>query len=96
MQDILQQVAQALVQYMPDSAWGWVMLTFNVVTAVMAVAAALVKLLAVVAKITPSTKDDELATKAQVFLGTVSHVLDKISLGLTAEQARRSATKPSA
>ena len=45
-------------------------------------AATIVKALAVIAKITPSTKDDELASKAERVLSYISSFLDKLSLGL--------------
>ena len=100
MQDVIQQLVAAVIQYLPANVWDWIVLLFQLATGVMAVAAALVKLIAVIAKVTPSTKDDEFASRAQVILSHISAFLDKISLGLTAEQARRgaatAATKPNA
>lgn len=50
--------------------------------------AVIVKALAEIAKITPTTKDDELASKAAVVLSYLSSFLDKVSLGLKANQSR--------
>ena len=85
MQDVLVQ----LLQFVPDNIWDVLFNIFLAVTSVIGVAAAQVKAFAAIAKITPSTKDDEYATKAGAFMGVVVHYLDVVSLGLTAEQARR-------
>lgn len=79
----------ALLGLLPSDAWGWIVALFQVFSAVVAVCAAIVKLVAVVSKITPSTKDDEFAQKGQLFVAKIMTVLDAMSLGLTAEQARR-------
>lgn len=47
------------------------------------------KLVAAVSKITPTTKDDEFAARGEVIISKVMCVLDAMSLGLKAEQARR-------
>ena len=52
-------------------------------------AAVIVKGFAEIAKITPSTKDDELASKAEVAISYVLSLLDKLSLGLKSSQARK-------
>ena len=52
-------------------------------------AAVIVKGFAEIAKITPSTKDDELASKAAVVISYVLSFLDKLSLGLKTDQARK-------
>ena len=67
-----------------------VMLPSIVETALIVIgsSAVIVKALAEIAKITPSTKDDELASKAAVVLSYLSSFLDKVSLGLKANQSR--------
>lgn len=52
-------------------------------------AAVIVKGFAEIAKITPTTKDDVLASKAEVVLSYVLSFLDKLSLGLKDTQARK-------
>jgi hypothetical protein len=52
-------------------------------------AAVIVKGFAEIAKITPTTKDDALAGKAEVVLSYVLSFLDKLSLGLKDTQARK-------
>lgn len=52
-------------------------------------AAVIVKGFAEIAKITPSTKDDELASKAAVVISYVLSFLDKLSLGLKSDKARK-------
>lgn len=52
-------------------------------------AAVIVKGFAEIAKITPSTKDDELASKAEVLISYVLSFLDKLSLGLKSDKARK-------
>lgn len=85
----MEDLAAAVLSYLPTNAWEFLWLLAQVITSVIGVCAAAVKLLAAVAKITPTTKDDELATKAARFMGRVSYVLDVVSLGLNAEHARR-------
>lgn len=85
----MQEAILALAQFMPDQWWDLLWQGLIAVTSIIGVAAALVKAFAAIAKITPSTKDDEYATKAGVVMGVIVHYLDVISLGLTAEQARR-------
>lgn len=57
--------------------------------AVIGGAAVIVKGFAEIAKITPTTKDDELASKAEVVISYVLSLLDKLSLGLKDSQARK-------
>jgi hypothetical protein len=57
--------------------------------AVIGGAAVIVKGFAEIAKITPTTKDDALASKAEVVLSYVLSFLDKLSLGLKDTQARK-------
>lgn len=57
--------------------------------AVIGGAAVIVKGFAEIAKITPSTKDDELASKAAVVISYVISFLDKLSLGLKSDKARK-------
>ena len=85
MNDILSAVLSAL----PTDVWGWIVIAFQVFCTVVAVCAAVVKLVAAVSKITPTTKDDEFAARGEVIVSKVMHALDVMSLGLTAEQARR-------
>lgn len=85
----MQEIIQNALQFLPDNVWGTIVLLGTLASAIVGLAAAVVKVLAVVAKITPTTKDDEFASKAARAVGVVAHYLDIISLGLNAEQARR-------
>ena len=85
----MEELAAAVLAYLPGNAWDFLWLMAQVITSIIGVCAAAVKLLAAVAKITPTTKDDELASKATRIMGRVSYYLDIVSLGLNAEHARR-------
>ena len=79
----------ALLSQLPQDVWGWIVAAFQVFCTVVAVCAAIVKLVAAVSKITPTTKDDEFAARGEVVISKLMCVLDAMSLGLKAEQARR-------
>ncbi|WP_323970731.1 hypothetical protein [Aeromonas hydrophila] len=64
----------------------------NLIVILMAVvggASLVVQGLVKIAAVTPSTRDDEVVGKVQVFLVGLTKVLDKLAMNLPAEKARK-------
>ena len=59
------------------------------VPAVIGGASLIVQGIAKIAKITPSTKDDEIVGKVEAFLAGAQRIFDKLALNLPADKARQ-------
>ena len=59
------------------------------IPAVVGAASLIVQGIAKITKITPSTKDDEIVGKVEVFLAGAQRIFDKLALNLPADKARQ-------
>ena len=64
------------------------------VPTIIGAASLVVQGIAVLTKITPSTKDDEIASKALSCVLTAQRILDRLAFNMSAEKARQGAGKP--
>jgi hypothetical protein len=67
----------------------YIMLALQWITTVVGAASIIVAALIKVAKLTPSSKDDEWLSGAERFLASIISLLDKLALNPNKEQARR-------
>lgn len=66
----------------------YIMLALQWITTVVGAASIIVAALIKVAKLTPSSKDDEWLSGAESFLASIISLLDKLALNPNKEQAR--------
>jgi len=67
----------------------YIMLALQWITTIVGAASIIVAALIKVAKLTPSSKDDEWLSGAERFLASIIALLDKLALNPNKEQARR-------
>lgn len=67
----------------------YIMLAMQWITTIVGAASIIVAALIKVAKLTPSSKDDEWLSGAERFLASIIALLDKLALNPNKEQARR-------
>jgi hypothetical protein len=78
---------------MDQSVLETLLLIFQWVLTAVGAASAIVAALIPIAKLTPSSKDDEFLGKAQKFLAWLIAILDRVAINPSQDNARKTASK---